>query len=210
MTAVLGRRGIAQRGDCDAAEARRPLIPLLASLLRYATNHVVSHLPSHTARQWWYRRVLGIRIGRGSAVDLGCFVWFFGPSQIRRDGVHIGARTKINRDCCIDARGPVTIGDNVSISPSVAIITTQHILGEPGFPLQTKGVVIEDHVWIGMRAIVLPGTNIGRGAVIAAGAVARGEIPPLAVVAGVPARIVSWRPETAATYQFEGLAELFE
>jgi len=209
MTGTLARRQAVSPRDTERKLPRR-VVPVLVSLLKYATNHVVGHLPSHTARRWWYQRVLGIAIGPGSAVDLGCYVWFFGPSQIRRDGVRIGARTKINRDCCIDARGSVTIGDDVSISPSVAVLTTQHSMGDPGFPLQTKGVVIEDHVWIGMRATVLPGASIGRGAVVAAGAVVRGEVPPLAVVAGVPARVVSWRPDTAAGYQFEGLVELFE
>jgi len=180
------------------------------SFVKYLTNHVVSKLPIHALRRGWYQRILGIKIGEGSAIDLGCYVWYFGPSHLRRAGVRIGSRTKVSRNCCLDARGPITIGDDVSISPSVAIITTQHSMGDPGFPLQTKAVVIEDHTWIGMRATLLPGTVVGRGAVIAAGAVARGHIPPLAVVAGVPAKVVSWRPESALSYRFAGLTELFE
>ena len=59
-------------------------------------------------------------------MHLGCYWWFYGPGQVRRTGVSIGANSRINRDCMIDVRGGVTIGDNVSISPQVAISTAAH------------------------------------------------------------------------------------
>ena len=59
---------------------------------------------------------------------MGQFVWFFSPSQMRHDGVVIGAHALINRDCCLDARGPLRIGRNASISPYVTILTTQHVM----------------------------------------------------------------------------------
>ncbi len=65
-------------------------------------------------------------------------------------------------------------------------------------------------MWIGMRATILPGTIIGRGAVVAAGAVARGVIPPMTVVAGVPARPVGTRPPEALGYVLDGPFPLFE
>jgi maltose O-acetyltransferase len=105
----------------------------------------------------------------------------------------IGARTIINRGCCLDARSGLRIGEDVSISPEVAILTTQHDVNDPGFALQGRPVVIEDHVWIGMRAMVLPGVTIGRGAVVAAGAVVTSDVGPLEIVAGVPARVVGRR-----------------
>jgi acetyltransferase-like isoleucine patch superfamily enzyme len=179
-------------------------------VLNYLTNHVINRVPSYRLRHAWYRRSLGIDIGDHSAIHLGCYVWFYGPHQARRTGVHIGANSRINRDCCLDARGPIHIGDNVSVSPEVAILTTHHRLDSPGFPLESRGVVIEDHVWIGMRATILPGTIIRRGAVVAAGAVARGEIPPLTVVAGVPARPVGTRSPEALDYVLDGPFPLFE
>jgi maltose O-acetyltransferase len=141
---------------------------------------------------------------------MGCYVWFYGPGQIRRSGVRVGRNTRINRRCCIDARGPLSIGDNVSVSAEVTILTTQHAWRQAHFPLETRPVVIEDHVWLGMRAVVLPGTVIGRGAVVAAGAVASGNIPPLSVVAGVPARVVAQRPEEALHYELDHPFPLFE
>jgi maltose O-acetyltransferase len=179
-------------------------------VLNYLTNHVINRIPSYGVRHAWYRRSLGIDLGDHAGIHLGCYVWFYGPHQARRTGVHIGANSRINRDCCLDARGPIHIGDNVSVSPEVAILTTHHRLDLPGFPLESRGVVIEDHVWIGMRATILPGTIIGRGAVVAAGAVARGVIPPMTVVAGVPARPVGTRPPEALGYVLDGPFPLFE
>jgi len=164
-----------------------------AHCLNYATNHLINHLPSYAIRRGWYRHVMGIQMGQGSAIQLGCYLWSYGPRSNRRQRTSIGERTLINRGCCIDARSGVTIGSDVSISPEVAILSTQHDLNDPGFALQGRPVVIEDHVWIGMRAIVLPGVRVGRGAVIAAGAVVTGDVAPLDIVAGIPARKVGNR-----------------
>ena len=183
---------------------------LAVRVLNYLTNHVVNRVPSYRLRHAWYRRTLGIVIGDHSGIHMGCYVWFYGPHHLRRTGVRIGAYCRVNRDCCLDARGPIDIGDNVSISPEVAILTTHHRLDSPGFPLESRRVVIEDHVWIGMRATILPGTTIGRGAVVAAGAVARGEIPPMTIVAGVPARPVGTRPAEGLDYLLDGPLPLFE
>jgi maltose O-acetyltransferase len=176
----------------------------------FATNGIVAKVPSFTARHRWYRDVIGLSIGRGSRIHSGCYVWFYGPGQIRRSGTSIGEHCVINRGCCLDVRGTLVMGDNVSVSPEVAILTTQHDYRDPAFPLQSRPVVIEDHVWIGMRATILPGTTIGRGAVVAAGAVASGEIEPFTVVAGVPARPVAKRPHDAAGYVLDEPVPWFE
>lgn len=178
--------------------------------MNYLTNHVVAHVPSFTVRHAWYRRVLGISLGRGAGVHMGCYVWFFGPGHLRRAGFGIGANTRINRDCCLDARGSVQIGDNVSISPEVAILTTQHCLDAVGFPVESRPVVIGDHVWIGFRATILPGTTIGRGAVVAAGAVVRGDVPAMTVVGGVPARRIGTRAQEGVDYVLDQPFPLFE
>jgi maltose O-acetyltransferase len=167
--------------------------------LSWVTNHVVARVPSFTVRRAWYR-ALGVDVGDGVGIHLGCFLWFFGPGQLRRTGTTIGARTRVNRRCTIDARGPLTIGSDVSISPEVSILTAQHDWRAPGFRMQLRPVVIEDHVWIGTRAVVLPGAHIGRGAVVAAGAVVSGVVEPMAVVAGVPARRVATRPAAGIDY----------
>jgi maltose O-acetyltransferase len=193
-----------------SAESIRHASRLVAiRVLGYVTNHVVAHVPSYAVRHAWYR-MLGASLGAGSRVHLNTYVWFNGPGHIRRSGARIGDRTVINRGCTLDLRGPLHIGDDVSISPEVAIITNQHAWREPGFALQTKPVFIDDHAWIGLRATILPGVRIGRGAVVAAGAVVTRDVPPGAVVAGVPATVVAARPEAALGYALDGPRPLFE
>lgn len=178
--------------------------------LHYLTNHIVNRIPSFRLRHGWYRRILGISIGENAGISLGCYVWYYGRSDLRRTGCHVGKNTKIDRDCCLDARGSLTIGENVSVAAEVTILTTQHGHNARGFPLESLPVVIEDHAWIGMRAIILPGTVVGRGAVVAAGAVARGTIPPLTIVAGVPARPVGQRQPEGLDYELNSSPPLFE
>lgn len=177
--------------------------------LVYLTNHVVTHVPSHTLRGAWYR-AMGVSIGPDSAIHLGCRLLFFGPGQLRRNRISIGANSIVNRDCVLDCRGPLTIGDNVSISAEVVILTSSHRWQEPGFLDDLQPVVIEDHAWIGTRATILPGTRVGRGAVVSAGAVRGGDVPAMAVVSGVPARVIGRRPDAALEYRLENLTALFE
>ena len=181
---------------------------IAVALIAYLTNHVISAIPLYSARHAWYRLVLGIRLGHGAAVCMGQFVWFFSPSQVRRDGVTIGAHAIINRDCCLDFRGPVRIGRNASISPYVTILTTQHLMDAPDFPTATHGVTIGDYAWIGVRAVVMPGVTVGEGAVVAAGAVVTKDVAPYTVVGGVPARPIGTRRRPARyTLRFRPLFE---
>ncbi len=194
----------------DVRDAGDPVKTLAVRILAYVTNHVVARLPSYRLRHAWYRRMLGLSLARGCGIHMGCFLWFNGPGQVRRDGSRIGARTRINRDCCLDMRGQLLIGHDVSVSPEVMILTGQHGHDRPGFVFETRPVVIEDHVWIGSRAIILPGTTLGRGAVVAAGAVVSGRVAPMTVVAGVPARPLRTRPEHALEYALDDPLPLFE
>jgi acetyltransferase-like isoleucine patch superfamily enzyme len=177
--------------------------------LNYVTNHFVSHLPSYTLRHLWYRRVVGIKLGSGSAIHQGCFLWSYGPGQMRRAGLEIGEGTRVGRNCCLDARAPLQIGDHVSVSPDVAILTTQHDQDHPDFVLESRPVRIGDHVWIGMRAMIMPGVRIGHGAVVAAGAIVTKDVEPLAVVGGIPARRIGTRSIDPG-YRLDEIAPLFE
>ena len=191
-------------------QASRAHKVVLIRLISYLTNYLIANIPSWKLRHFWYRRVLGIVLGPRAGVHLGCYWWFYGPGQIRRTGVSLGANSRINRDCMIDVRGGVTIGDNVSISPQVSISTAAHSAVDPAFRVEIRPVTIEDNVWIGMRATILGGVTLGRGSVVAAGAVVTKDVPALTIVAGVPARPVGMRPEEASHYVIEEDLRLFE
>ncbi len=179
-------------------------------LLNYVTNHVVAHVPSFALRSLWYRHAVGLQVGRRTRVHLDCYIWFYGRGQNLRSGARIGDNTWINRRCTLDARGGLRIGANVSVSPEVMILSASHDMNHPRFKLVDFPVVIEDHAWIGTRAMILPNVTVGRGAVVAAGAVVTRDVPPMTVVAGVPAKPVGMRDDENIAYVFGGPTPLFE
>ena len=206
MTGGALERGGVREGSRVAAAARLFVI----RLMNHVTNHVVSHIPSFALRHAWYSHILGVAFGKHAGVHLGCYVWYYTPRQVRRDGTRIGAYSRVNRRCTLDLRGGLEIGENVSISPEVVVLTAAHDADTPGFPLVHGRVVIEDYVWIGTRALVLPGVRLGRGCVVAAGAVVTRDVEPLAVVAGIPARTIRERREAALGYTLDIPFPLFE
>ena len=100
----------------------------------------------------------------------------------------------------IGRSGGVIIGNNVDIAQETNIWTEQHDYNSPTYKAACKAVVIEDYVWLASRVTVLPGVHIGRGAVVASGAVVTKDVSPLAIVAGVPAIIIGYRKEEALQY----------
>ena len=91
--------------------------------------------------------------------------------------------------------GPVTIGSHVNLAQGITVTALNHNfcdtskrIDEQG--ISTKPVVIEDDVWIGANAVILPGVTVGRHAVVAAGAVVNKDVPPYSIVGGVPAKIL--------------------
>lgn len=109
----------------------------------------------------------------------------------------IGSGTWIGQQAFLHAAGDITIGRRVGIGPGVRILTSSHRLDGTGpvmdGALEFAPVVIEDGADIGTGATLLPGCRIGRGAQVGAGAVVAGEIPALAIAAGVPARVLRFR-----------------
>jgi maltose O-acetyltransferase len=85
---------------------------------------------------------------------------------------------------------PLTLGACVCINDGVKILTASHDVMDAQWRTVAKAIVIEDHVWIATNALILPGVTLGRGAVVAAGAVVVKDVPPLGIVAGNPARLL--------------------
>jgi len=109
--------------------------------------------------------------------------------------VSIGNHVHVNKNVLHDGRESLTIGDNVDIAQEVNIWTMQHDYNDQQYKAVGKPVVIEDYVWIASRATILPGVKIGRGAVVASCAVVTKDVPPLAIVAGVFAKVIGTRKD---------------
>lgn len=114
--------------------------------------------------------------------------------------IEIGARCAIGARCTLWAgpgHGRIRVGDDVLFGPEVMVTAANYRFND-GRPVTDQAmdeadVAIGDDVWLGTRAIVLPGSRIGNGAIIGAGAIVRGEIPPDAIAVGMPARVVGYR-----------------
>lgn len=110
--------------------------------------------------------------------------------------IRIGDRSELGCNCLV--YGSVTIGKDVLMGPGVKIITRNHIFRDPTVPIREQGeeekpVIIEDDVWIGANVVILPGVTVGRGAVLAGGAIVSRNVPAFAIVGGVPATVVGIR-----------------
>lgn len=105
--------------------------------------------------------------------------------------IRVGKRVFINHGCEFMDRGGITLGNDVLIAPKVNLITIGHPLNPADRrATHTAPIVVENGVWIGAAATVMPGVTIGENSVVAAGAVVTRNVPPGKVVAGIPAKVV--------------------
>lgn len=158
---------------------------MIELIYHYVPNHIIAKIPSYKIRHCYYKKILKIRIGPGSSIHMNNFIF--------KGELSIGEKTTINRSCHLDARGTIIIGNNVSISPDVCLITADHDINSQDFCYRRKAIFIDDYVFIGTRAIILPGIRIGKGAVICAGAVVSKDVTDFTIVAGVPAKKIGER-----------------
>jgi maltose O-acetyltransferase len=128
--------------------------------------------------------------GEGVTIESGAD---FGKGR----GISIGSRSGLGIRARIDE--PVVIGNDVMMAPDVLIFTRNHRFSRLDMPMAQQGgsdakpVRIGNDVWIGERAMIMPGVTIGDGAIVGAGAVVRQDGPPLAIVVGNPAQVVDYR-----------------
>jgi len=162
--------------------------------------HTLSSFPSHSLRKLLYL-LIGIKIAQGSAVHRGLTLYTLGKIKIGQDSI-------IGEKATLDGRGSLIIGNHVDIASEVMVYTAQHQINHPDFSAETKPVVIEDYVFVGPRAIILPGVTVGKGAIIGAGAVVTKNVASGQIVAGVPAKEIGKRTLTNFHYSL-GRAKLF-
>ena len=161
----------------------RWFIRLLAPLYQHRGRHSVIH---HSARMDTppYRK---FSLGDYSVIEsFACINNAVGD-------VMIGDHTRIGLHNTII--GPVIIGSHVNLAQGITITALNHNfenskkrIDEQG--VSTSAVVIEDDIWIGANAVILPGVTIGHHSVVAAGAVVTKDVPPHSLVAGVPAKVI--------------------
>lgn len=143
-------------------------------------------IPSYRIRHRFLRR-LNVGIGKDSNILRN--VNFFSPWNIK-----IGDNCVINSKTLLDGRGgKIIISNNVDIAREVNIWTLEHDPHDDFHRTKGGDVIIEDYVWIASRATILPNVRIGRGAVIASGAIVTKDVPEMAIVGGVPAKVIGTR-----------------
>ena len=132
---------------------------------------------------------------RGKAQSIGRDLHLHGPCTITRttiigNGVSMGGVFVFGGGRCV-------IADHAHFGPEVLILTQNHDYEGDALPYGKryvlKDVEIGEAAWIGARVTILPGTRIGEGAIVQAGAVVHGDIPPCAIVGGNPAKVFAWR-----------------
>lgn len=187
----------------------------LASLKQFVLRQYYSrvhHIEFGRGAKIWGRPIL--RIKRGGRLILksnsllnsyrtGYFLNMYSPVKIcieEAGQIEIGSDTRVHGSC-IRSHLSVKIGNRCLIAANCQIFDSNgHDLNfdDVAERIETHGssrpVWIEDCVWLGLGVIVLPGTHIGHGTVVAAGSVVKGDVPPMCVVAGNPAQVVKRHP----------------
>lgn len=191
--------------DKETVRTRLKSSPALKRLLDFIIMNQVQTRPR------WYVRLFALLYqhrGRGSVIH----------SSVRMDTppyrrFSLGRRSVVESFACINNAvgdviigdytriglhstviGPVTIGNHVNLAQGITVTALNHNFSDPSLPIDVQGistmpVVIEDDVWIGANAVILPGVRIGRHSVVAAGAVVTRDVPSGSLVAGVPATV---------------------
>lgn len=158
-------------------------IRLLAPLYQHRGRHSVIH---HSVRMDTppYRQ---FRLGRYSVIESGACINNAVGDVIIGDYTRVGLHNTII--------GPVNIGHHVNLAQGITVTALNHNFEDSEKRIDEQGVcttpvVIEDDVWIGANAVILPGVRIGTHSVVAAGAVVTKDVPSHSIVAGIPAKII--------------------
>ena len=160
---------------------------------QYFFLSLIQHVPSRHFRLFMLR-TMGAQVAKR--------VSMFHSVDIRHpQGLSIDSGSSIGPRVLLDARKGIRIGRNVTIAYEAIIWTLHHDMNSKDFRSVGEPVTIEDYAWICSRSIILPGVTIGRGAVVASGAVVTKDVPEFAVVGGVPAKVIGKREEKELSYE---------
>lgn len=140
-----------------------------------------------------------ISIGSQTHINRDVSIWF-APDEAADPLLTIGDDSFVGRNCFFGIYDPIHIGSHVQIAAYCYLVSQNHGYSRRDIPIKHQDFVgapitIEDDVWLGTHVVVLPGVTIGKGAIVAAGAVVNKDIPPYEIWGGVPAKYLRTRPE---------------
>jgi acetyltransferase-like isoleucine patch superfamily enzyme len=171
-----------------------PRVPLPTAILDYLVELFMAVTPHDPLSNRIKRRLM---IWRGASIGPHPKIWRdVWVDDYRK--LSIGSNVSIGKSAMLQCIGGITVGNNVMIAHGSQIISAGHRITDAGESMRFSGldiapIVIEDDVWIGAGAIVLPGVTIGKGSVVAAGAVVTKDVEPDSIVAGIPAALIRKR-----------------
>lgn len=151
-------------------------------------------LPRFRTLNWLkaaFLRLMGARIGKRVVFYPGVWV---APGR----NLVVGDDVDLALGVLVTTTGGVTIGSRTLVGYGAQILSGNHVVPPGRERIFSAGhsfapVVIGEDVWIGAYSVVLPGVTIGEGSVVAAGSVVTKDVPPFAIAAGVPAKVIKWR-----------------
>ena len=164
---------------------KRFFSPVIHFFIYYFTNYLISYFPFRFVRSFWLY-LLGLRKGKKSFLDMG--IYFLAPWNLS-----IGKNSHVNRGCFIDARGKIKIGNSVSVSHNVSLITGSHNINSEDFKYEAKSIEIGNYCFVGANSTILQDVRVGNYAVICAGTVVTKDVDDYAIVAGIPAKVIGYR-----------------
>ena len=138
-----------------------------------------------------------ISLGNNVSIGMQSQIYASGDGEEKieiEDHVTLTSNIIMNADC----GGTIRIGKRVAIGPNTVVRASNHKFADKNVPFQLQGhepgkIIIEEDVWVGANCVILPNVTIGKGSVIAAGAVVTKDVEPYAIVGGVPAKNIGTR-----------------
>ena len=173
---------------------KRVLSVVLNNFYWWMTNSVICHIPSLIIRRGWLK-CMGMKI-KGN-------VMFYEGYHIRNPkGIEIEDGVSIGPKVLLDGRRGLYIGKSAVIAYDAIIWSLNHDYNDINFCGKGAPVEIGEYAWICSRSIILPGIKIGKCAIVASGAVVTKDVPPYAIVGGIPAKIIGHRDQKEYMYGY--------